>query len=95
VTAADRPVFTFSLALSHEPRFDPMLADLTAAVLRHVGYPPHEVSELIGVLQGAVAGALAGGGRECRVGFRARDGELHIALSFEDGAVWRTSRPLP
>jgi hypothetical protein len=95
VTAAVRPEFTFSLALSHEPRFDRMLADLAAAVLRHVGYAPDEVSELIGVLQGAVAGALANGGRECRVGFRAHDGELHLALTFDDGAVWRASRPLP
>ena len=93
--AAGRSEFTFSLALSHEPRFDPMLADLAAAVLRHVGYDGGQVKELIGVLQDAMARARAGGGRACEVAFHAHDGELHLALTFDAAAEWRTSRPLP
>jgi hypothetical protein len=95
VPAAGRSEFTFSLALSHEPRFDPMLADLATAVLRHVGYEAGDVSELIGVFQGAMTSALENGGRECEVAFHARAGELHLALTFDDGAEWRTSRHLP
>jgi hypothetical protein len=95
VPADGRPEFTFSLALAHEPRFDPMLTELTSAVLRHVGYPPEAVTELIGVLQGALATALDNGGRECQVAFRAQDGQLDIALTFDAGGEWRTVRPLP
>jgi hypothetical protein len=95
VPAAGRPEFTFSLALSHEPRFDPMLVDLTSAVLRHVGYPPEAVTDLIGVLQSAMASELTDGERECQVAFRAEDGQLHIALTSGRGADWRTARPLP
>jgi hypothetical protein len=95
VPDAGRPEFTFSLALSHDPRFDRMLADLTSAVLRHVGYPPEAVTELIGVLQNAMAGKLAAGGRECQVAFRAQDGQLRIGLTFDGGAQWCTVRPLP
>jgi hypothetical protein len=95
VPAAGPSSFTFSLALSHEPRFDPMLAELTTAVLHHLGYSPGEVAELIGVIQGAIAGATANGGRDCQVAFRAHDGELHVAISFADGVEWRTSRHLP
>ena len=42
----EQPDFTFSLALSHVPHFDSMLANLTGAVLRHVGYPPDAIGEL-------------------------------------------------
>jgi hypothetical protein len=72
-----------------------MLGDLAAAVLRHAGYEPDEVAELIGVLHGALARALANGGRECQIAFRAGKGELHMALTSDDGAEWRTSRVLP
>jgi hypothetical protein len=72
-----------------------MLAELTTAVLRHLGYQPGEVAELIGVLEGAMASALANGRRECQVAFRAHDGELHLAISFDDRVQWRTSRLLP
>jgi hypothetical protein len=95
VPAAGHSEFTFSLALSHEPRFDSMLADLATAVLCHVGYDAGEVRELIGVLQDAMARALASGGRACEVAFQAHEGELHLALTFDAAAEWRTSRPLP
>jgi hypothetical protein len=85
----------FSLARPHEPRFDPMLADLTGAVLRHTGYAPDAVAELSGVLERAIASALAAGGRDCQVAFCARNGELHMEFTSDGGAGWRTSRPLP
>jgi hypothetical protein len=72
-----------------------MLADLATAVLRHVGYDAGEVRELIGVLQDAMAHAVARGGRACEVAFRAHDGELHLALTCDAAGEWRTSRPLP
>ena len=85
----------FSLSLSHAPRLDSMLADLSGAVLRHAGYAPDAVSELSGVLERAIAGALANGGRDCQVAFSARNGELHMVLTSDAGTDWRTSRPLP
>ena len=92
---AGPPEFTFTLALAHEPRFDPMLADLAGAVLRHVGYAPEEVTELSGVIRQALSRVLANGRRECQVRFRAHECELHIELRSDAGAEWRTSRPLP
>jgi hypothetical protein len=91
----EHPVFTFSLALSHEPHFDSMLADLTGAVLRHVGYPPDAIGELSGAVQHALARGLANGGHQCEVAFRAQAGELHIDLTIVPGSTWRTSKPLP
>jgi hypothetical protein len=85
----------FMLSLSHEVRFEPMLAVLTGAVLSQVGYAPDEVTELSGVLERAIAGALADGGRDCQVAFRAHNGELHLELTSDGGAGWRTSKPLP
>jgi hypothetical protein len=95
VADAGPPEFTFTLALAHEPRFDPMLADLAAAVLRYVGYAPDVVKELSGGLREAVSGALANGGRECQVAFRAHDGVLHIELRSDAVDDWHASRPLP
>jgi len=95
VPDAGPPEFTFTLALAHEPRFDPMLADLAGAVLRHVGYAPEAVTELSGVIRQALSRVLANGGRECQVRFRAHDGALHIELRSDAGAEWRASRPLP
>jgi len=87
--------FTFTLALAHEPQFDPMLADLAGAVLRHVGYAPDAITELSGVVRQALSRVLANGGRECQVAFRAHDGALHIELRSDAGAEWGTSWPLP
>ena len=72
-----------------------MLAELATAVLHHVGYAHSEVMDLIGSLEGAVSKALANGCRRCEVAFHARDGELQMALTFEGGVEWRTSRRLP
>jgi len=95
VPGAGHPEFTFRLALSHETRFDPMLADLAGAVLRYIGYAQDASTELSGVFQRALTTTLAGGGREWQVAFRAHEGELHIELRSGAGAEWRTSRPLP
>jgi hypothetical protein len=95
VPGAGHPEFTFVLSLSHEPHVDPMLADLTGAVLRHVGYAPDAVTELSGGLERAIAGARAHGGRDCQVAFRAHRGELHIEVACDAAGRWRTSRPLP
>ena len=91
----EQPDFTFSLALSHVPHFDSMLANLTGAVLRHVGYPPDAIGELSGAVQHALAHGLANGGRQCEVAFRAQEGELQIELTIVPGSTWRTSKPLP
>jgi len=79
----------------HEPQFDPMLANLAGAVLRHVGYSTDAVTAFSAVLQRALSTAVANGGRECQVAFRAHEGELHIELRCDAGAEWRTSSPLP
>jgi hypothetical protein len=95
VPAAGHHEFTFSLALSQEPRPDPMLAELATAVLHHVGYAQDDVSDLVATLERALAGAGANGCRRCEVAFQAHGGELQVALTLDDGVQWRTSRRLP
>jgi hypothetical protein len=72
-----------------------MLAELATAVLQHVGYAHGEVADLIGSLERVVAKALDNGCRGCEVAFHAHDGDLQMALTFDDGVEWRTSRRLP
>lgn len=87
--------FLFALELSDEPPFEGMLADVTSAVLSHVGYGQPAVEELGGVLRAALAAGHVRGHTRCDVRFRARSGELHISVAYEGGAEWRTTRPLP
>jgi hypothetical protein len=87
--------FFFALQLSDGPPFERMLAELTSAVLVHVGYAAAAVDELAGVLRKALADGHTRGRTRCDVRFRARSGELHISVAYEGGAEWRTTRPLP
>ena len=96
--------FVFELALPDPPDGVPpgnplnnaaMLADLAAAVLWFVGYPPEAVAELTALMSGALADGSASGRQQCRVAFRAHDGHLHIAVEYDGAAQWRTGRPLP
>jgi hypothetical protein len=87
--------FLFALELSDEPHFDGMLAELTAAVLTHVGYAPPAIEELRGVLRAALAAGQSNGSTHCDVRFRAWSGELQISVAYAGGAEWRATRPLP
>jgi hypothetical protein len=86
--------FVFTLDLSDPPQFDAMLAELARAVCAHVGYEAGPAGELTVTVQTALGQAAAGQTR-CAVRFEAHAGELRVAISTDNGAVWRTSRPLP
>ena len=87
--------FYFALELFDEPRFDNMINELTAVVLKHAGYAPPEVGELQKTLRTALAAEVARGGRRCDVRFRAGAGEMQILVDFAGGGRWQTTRPLP
>lgn len=86
--------FLFTLRLADDGSSDQMLSDLTASVLRHVGYTPAEIGELSDeVRKGLVKGRVAGA--EYGLQFRAHGGELDITVSQGDRRLFRTSRRLP
>jgi hypothetical protein len=87
--------FTFELALSEQSDSLAIVADLVAAVLGYVGYAPDAIEDLTVKTCGAVADTTARGRGGCRVAFRAQRGELHIAVTNDGSAAWRTARPLP
>jgi len=85
--------FLFALELSDEPQYDGMLAELTGAVLAHVGYQAAAIEELRGVLRAALKGR--GSAAPCDIRFRVEAGKLHITLTSAGSAEWQTTRPLP
>jgi hypothetical protein len=87
--------FLFALELSNEPPFDGMLTELAKAVLVHVGLARPAIDELSGAFVGALARGAAHGRRRCDVRFLSHAGSLRIAVSFDGGDQWETSRPLP
>ena len=87
--------FLFALTLADEPRFEPLLRDVAASVLAHVGYTPEVIADILGTLRGALALGAAGGLHECNARFRAEAGQLVIVVSYEGGGEWRATRPLP
>ncbi len=89
------PDFLFALELSDERRFEDMLADLSRAVLAHVGYDAAAADELRGTIRAALARGVADGHARCDVRFSAHGGELLVVVAYAGGAEWRTRRPLP
>jgi hypothetical protein len=93
--------FLFALTLSdeapspHPLNHDAMLVDVISAVLAYVGYVPETAVELTKALRGALAAGVARGARKANLAFRAHEGELAITIAYDDGAEWRTTRPLP
>jgi hypothetical protein len=87
--------FLFALELSDEAPFERMLGQLTVAVLAHVGYAPTAVEEIAARLRDAFTSGAAAGNQRCDVRFRAHAGHLHVLVSYQGGAEWRTTRPLP
>jgi hypothetical protein len=86
--------FLFALELSDEKTFDGMLADVAQAVLVHVGLAKPAIDELSQALRAALAKVAAAGRHRCVVRFVARAGELQIAVTYDGGAPWETTRPL-
>lgn len=72
--------FQFMLRVSDETRFDRMLTDVAASILRHVGYATDTADGLVQLVHGVIEQGLGAGARQCEVRFRAGDGELHIAV---------------
>jgi hypothetical protein len=87
--------FLFTLKISHQPRFDAMLAELAGRVLQHAGYGQPESDEILDQFRSALDKAAAAGARDCDVEFRAEGGQLSISVSHEHGRAWRFARALP
>jgi hypothetical protein len=87
--------FLFALELSDEPQYDRMLADLTGAVLAHVGYQAAAIEELHGVIRSALNGRRASAGAPCDIRFHVAAGELQITVAYRGAVEWQTTRPLP
>ena len=93
--------FLFTLTLSdeapssHSLNADAMLGDLIASVLAYVGFVPEAVADMTAALRGALAAGVAQGASRANLAFRAHQGELAITIAYDDGAEWRTTRPLP
>jgi len=87
--------FLFALELSDEKTFDGMLADVAQAVLVHVGLGRPAIDELSQALRAALGQVSAAGRQRCDVRFLARAGQLQIVVTYDGGAPWETTRPLP
>jgi hypothetical protein len=86
--------FLFTLRLADDGTSDQMLSDLTASVLRHVGYTPAEIDELLRQVRAGIAKGRAAGA-EYGLQFRAHAGELDITVLLGDRRLFQTSRRLP
>ena len=89
------PEFLFALELSDETTFDRMLTDIAKAVSVHLGLAQAAVDALVVGLRDELSRAAAAGRRRGDVRFRTRAGELEIVVAYDDGAHWRSTRPLP
>ena len=87
--------FLFALELSDEKSFDGMLAEVTQAVLVHVGLDGPAIDELSRALRGALGDSAAAGRHRCDVRFLAHAGELEIVVVAAGRPDWRTTWPLP
>jgi hypothetical protein len=87
--------FVFALELSDEPYFDGMLADVTSAVLVHVGYHGAAIETLRAELRAALKAGAAAGHARCDIRFRAHSGHLHVSIAYPGRAEWRATRALP
>lgn len=87
--------FLFALDLSDEPHFDRMLQELSAAVLRYVGFDARRADAATGELRSALAAGAAGGHRHCDIRFRAAAGALRISVAFAGGRAWEATHTLP
>ena len=88
--------FLFALDLSDEPHFDRMLAALSDAVLRYVGYDAAAMDAVTAELRTALADGVRNGRARCDVRFCASHGQLQITVAYAGGGpVWETTRTLP
>jgi hypothetical protein len=87
--------FLFALDLSDELHFDRMLKELSAVVLKYVGFDPRRGEAVTKELGAALAAGAAGGHQRCDVRFRAAEGALRISVTFAGGRAWEASHPLP
>jgi len=87
--------FLFALDLSDERHFDRMLLDLSAVVLRYVGFDPANIETVKHELRAALAAGTAEGHARCDVRFGVTGGTLRIGVAFAGGRTWETSHALP
>ena len=86
--------FLFTLRVPENGQLDAMLNELTASVLRHVGYAAGDIAELGGQIRAGIERGRSAGA-EYGVQFRAHAGEIEIIVSQGDRHVFRTARRLP
>jgi hypothetical protein len=86
--------FLFTLRFPENGRLDDMLSDLTASVLRYVGYTAGDIAELAGQIRAGIERGQSAGD-EYGVQFRAHAGELEVIVSQGDHHVFRAARRLP
>ena len=86
--------FLFTLRVPENGQLDAMLNELTASVLRHVGYAAGDIAELGGQIRAGIERGRSAGA-EYDVQFRAHAGEIEIIVSQGDRHVFRTARRLP
>jgi hypothetical protein len=88
--------FFFALDLSDEPHFDRMLAALSDAVLRYVGYDAAVMVAMTAELRAALADGVKNGRARCDVRFLTSNGQLQITVAYAGGGpAWQTTRELP
>lgn len=86
--------FLFSLRLSENGGFDEMLHELTANVLRHVGYAAGPLASLGDEVRRAIAQG-GGSGTEYELRFRAHAGSLDIVVLQGGRRLSSITRRLP
>ena len=87
--------FFFALDLSDEPHFDRMLQDLSAVVLRYVGFDSGVAEAMTRDVRGALSAGSATTPGACDVRFAVRGGTLFISIAFAGGRSWETTHVLP
>ena len=85
--------FLFAVSLADPGRFDDMLNEVAASVLRHAGCAATSVTQVIEEIHAIVTGS--GSGTAFDVQFRAHAGSIEVVVSTRDREIWRTSRRLP
>jgi len=87
--------FFFALDLSDEPHFDRMLATLSDALFRFVGYDAASAGTLTTEVHKTLTDGAKAGHQRCDVSFKVGHGQIDITVAFAGGPSSTLSRALP
>jgi hypothetical protein len=87
--------FICSIKMTAAPRFDALLCEVAAGILRQARYSPAAISEILAAFRASLADHAADGLRKCDAVFRREGGQLVIDVAYAGGRQWRLTRPLP